>query len=149
MNTKPIVDFNDLDLSVLDELAELQARRTLLVGRLTQMDERRGDVAPAVYLRVRADDEQQRKKLEGEEQPLKHNARSIYARVRDRIDALEREEGDARLNLQERNLTCVKPRLMPESTGAPLILAMPSKYASVFYQFLAAKRICPSPLKSN
>ena len=101
MNTTPIIDFNDLDLSVLDELAELQARRTQIVGRLTQMDERRGDVAPAVYLRVRADYEQQRKRLETEEQPLKQNARSIYARVRDRIDALEREEGDARLNLQE------------------------------------------------
>jgi hypothetical protein len=101
MNTTPIVDFNDLDLSVLDELGELQARRTLLVGRLAQMDERRSDVAPAVYLRVRADYEQQRKKLESEEQPLKQNARSIYARVRDRFDVLEREEGDARLNLQE------------------------------------------------
>ena len=101
MNTTPIVDFNDLDLSVLDELTELQTRRTQIVGRLTQMDERRGDVAPAVYLRVRADYEQQRKRLEIEEQPLKQNARSIYARVRDRIDALEREEGDARLNLQE------------------------------------------------
>ena len=101
MNTTPIVDFNDLDLSVLDELTELQARRTQIVGRLTQMDERRGDVAPAVYLRVRADYEQQRKRLENEEEPLKQNARGIYARVRDRIDTLEREEGDARLNLQE------------------------------------------------
>ena len=101
MNTTPIVDFNDLDLSVLDELADLQSRRTQIVGRLTQMDERRGDVAPAVYLRVRADYEQQRRKLELEELPLKQNARNIYARVRDRIDALEREESDARLNLQE------------------------------------------------
>lgn len=101
MNITPIVDFIDLDLSVLDELAELQTRRTQIVGRLAQMDERRGDVAPAVYLRVRADYEQQRKRLELEEQPLKQNARSIYARVRDRIDALEAEEGDARLNLQE------------------------------------------------
>jgi len=101
MNTTPIVDFNDLDLSVLDELADLQARRTQIVGRLTQMDERRGDVAPAVYLRVRADYEQQRRKLEMEELPLKQNARNSYARVRDRIDALEREESDARLNLQE------------------------------------------------
>ena len=101
MNTVSIVDFNDLDLSVLDELADLQARRTQIVGRLTQMDERRGDVAPAVYLRVRADYEQQRRKLEIEELPLKQSARNIYARVRDRIDALEREDGDARLNLQE------------------------------------------------
>lgn len=101
MNTTPIVDFNDLDLSVLDELADLQGHRTQIVGRLTQMDERRGDVAPAVYLRVRADYEQQRRKLELEELPLKQNARNIYARVRDRIDALEREESDARLNLQE------------------------------------------------
>lgn len=101
MNTQSIVDFNDFDLSVLDELAELQARSAQIVGRLTQMDERRGDVAPAVYLRVRADYEQQRKKLEIAELPLKQNARGIYARVRDRIDALEREESDARLNLQE------------------------------------------------
>jgi Inner membrane component of T3SS, cytoplasmic domain len=95
------IDLNDLDLSVLGELNDLKEERSTLMTRLQQMDERKTEVAPAVYLRVRADYETQRLKLETQERPLKHNALEIYAKLRNRIDELEREDADAKLNLQE------------------------------------------------
>jgi hypothetical protein len=94
-------DLKELDLSVLDDLTELQSQRVVLLGRLKQMEERRNDVAAPVYLRVRADYEQQRIKLESEEAPKKRVAKDIYLKLRDRLDALEREDGEAKLNLQE------------------------------------------------
>jgi hypothetical protein len=94
-------DLSELDLSVLEQLSELKLERSTLEERLKQMDERRSEVVPAVYLRVRADYEHQRNKLELQERPLKDQARAIYASLRDRIGVLERSDSDAKLNLQE------------------------------------------------
>jgi hypothetical protein len=94
-------DLNSLDLSVLDQLAELKEQRETLQARLKQMDERRSEVLPAVYLRVRSDYEQQRIKLAALEAPLKNDAREVYSQLRERLDSLARETDEAQISLQE------------------------------------------------
>lgn len=101
MSQTSALDLQALDLTVLDELAQLQVTRQTLTDRLKQMDERRAEVPAPVFLRVRADYEQQRSRLELEERPKKKSAKEIYAKLRSRLDALEQADAEAKLNLQE------------------------------------------------
>ncbi len=89
------------DLAVLDALAALKDKRTTIQERIAQMEQRRTEVAAAIYLRVRADYETQVRGLETEEAPLKHKARELYAQLRDSLYQVERENADIMLNLQE------------------------------------------------
>lgn len=95
------LDLQSLDLTVLDELAQLQVTRQTLTERLKQMDERRAEVPAPVFLRVRADYEQQKSRLELDERPKKKAAKEIYAKLRTRLDVLEQADAEAKLNLQE------------------------------------------------
>lgn len=101
MSQTAALDLQALDLTVLDELAQLQVTRQTLSDRLKQMDERRSEVPAPVFLRVRADYEQQRSRLELDERPKKKSAKEIYAKLRSRLDALEQADAEAKLNLQE------------------------------------------------
>lgn len=101
MSQTAALDLQALDLTVLDELAQLQVTRQTLTERLKHMDERRSEVPAPVFLRVRADYEQQRSRLELDERPKKKSAKEIYAKLRSRLDALEQADAEAKLNLQE------------------------------------------------
>lgn len=101
MSQTTALDLQALDLTVLDELAQLQVTRQTLTERLKHMDERRSEVPAPVFLRVRADYEQQRSRLELDERPKKKSAKEIYAKLRSRLDALEQADAEAKLNLQE------------------------------------------------
>ena len=91
----------ETDLAVLDGLGELKAKRDVIQERLAQMEQRRTEVAAPIYLRVRADYEQQVRELESEEAPLKQTARALYAKLRAALDQVERESDEIRLNLAE------------------------------------------------
>jgi hypothetical protein len=89
------------DLAVLDALAALKDKRTTIQERIAQMEQRRTEVAAAIYLRVRADYETQVRGLESEEAPLKLKARELYSQLRDSLYQVERENADITLGLQE------------------------------------------------
>jgi hypothetical protein len=93
--------FANLDLSVLDELAELKAQREVMQQRLAAMEERRAEVAPPVYLRVRGDYEAQKQALLEKEQPVQAKAKALYGELHDALDKLERESESAKLSQQE------------------------------------------------
>ncbi len=93
--------FTNIDLSVLDELAELKTQRDVMQQRLAAMEERRAEVAPPVYLRVRGDYESQRQLLSEQAQPLQAKARALYAQLHEALEKLEREAENAKLSQQE------------------------------------------------
>lgn len=93
--------FANLDLSVLDELAELKTQRDVMQQRLAAMEERRSEVAPAVYLRVRGDYEAQKQALVQQALPMQAKARSLYAELHEALETLERESESAKLSQQE------------------------------------------------
>jgi len=93
--------FADLDLSVLDELAELKTQAEVMHQRLAAMEERRAEVAPAVYLRVRGDYESQKQVLVQQALPKQAKARALYAELHEALETLERESESAKLSQQE------------------------------------------------
>jgi len=93
--------FANLDLSVLDELAELKTQREVMQQRLAAMEERRSEVAPAVYLRVQGDYEAQKDSLIQQALPLQAKARALYAQLHEALETLERESESAQLSQQE------------------------------------------------
>ena len=94
-------ELDNLDLSVLDQLQDLKVGREALQARLRAMDERRSEVAAPVYLRVRADYEQQKQKLVDQEAPLKARAKELFNRLREALERLDREFEETKLSLQE------------------------------------------------
>ena len=93
--------FTNIDLSVLEELAELKTQRDVMQQRLAAMEERRAEVAPPVYLRVRGDYESQQRALLEKAQPLQAKARALYAQLHEALEKLEREAESAKLSQQE------------------------------------------------
>jgi hypothetical protein len=96
-----VLDLKALDLSVLDSLKELKSEREAIESRLQKMEERKHEVAPPIYLRVRSDYESQKQELLAQETPLRHRASQIYADVRKHLDGVEKRFDDAQLELQE------------------------------------------------
>ena len=99
-----------IDLAPLEELTAIQQELDVLAGRLKAMEERKGQVAPAVYQRVASDYAAQRATLEQRAEPLRAKARGEYARLhalRTQCEAdhaaiaLDREEIEFRFTLGE------------------------------------------------
>lgn len=99
-----------IDVKPVDALKELKRERDVLDERLKQMESLKGEVAEAVYLRVRADYETRTKSLEEQAAPLRVAAREQYTaltRLLERFNAdheavtLDRQEIELRHKLGE------------------------------------------------
>lgn len=137
-----------IDVSPLESLGRIKQELDTLETRLKAMEERRESVAAAVYTRVRADYETQRRKLEGEAAPLKATAREQYARLREllaRSEAdhettrLDREEIEFRFSLGEfdeaehkKRLKAVDKQLADKATAREQAEAMKQRFVAVF-----------------
>lgn len=92
------------DLSVLDQLKALRAQIDTLDGRLKAMEEKRGQVADQVYVRVRSDYAAQREQLSAQAAPLKVQARELYGQLQANLVKLDEAFEDHRLATEELEL---------------------------------------------
>lgn len=90
-----------IDTSVLDKLTGLKSEIETLDQRLAAMEERKEQVAEAVYKRVRSDYETRRRSLEQESAPLKAAAREQYVKLYALISRSEADHEAARLDREE------------------------------------------------
>lgn len=90
-----------IDISPLDKLTGLKDEIDTLDQRLVAMEERREQVAEAVYTRVRADYEARRQGLEQESAPLKAAAREQYVKLFALLSRSEADHEAARLDREE------------------------------------------------
>lgn len=92
------------DLTVLDQLKGLHDQIETLDGRLRAMEEKRGQVADQVYVRVRADYAGQREQLVAQAAPLKVRARELYGQLQAQLTRLDAAFEDHRLATEELEL---------------------------------------------
>jgi hypothetical protein len=137
-----------IDVSPLESLGRIKQELDTLETRLNAMEARRESVAAAVYMRVRADYETQRRALEAEAAPLKATARDQYARLRElllRSEAdhettrLDREEIEFRFSLGEfdepehkKRLKAVDKQLADKAAAREQAEAMKQRFVAVF-----------------
>ncbi|MCB1608760.1 MAG: hypothetical protein KDI71_17475 [Xanthomonadales bacterium] len=95
------LDLGSLDLSVLDQLADVQGQLSQIDTRLKAMDEKRSAVAEQVFNRVRKDYMEQRQELMAKATPLKESARELYNQVRSAMTELEQAFEAARMDQEE------------------------------------------------
>lgn len=95
------LDLESLDLSVLDQLAEIQGELSQVDSRLKTMDEKRSSVAEQVFNRVRKDYMDQRQGLVAKAEPLKASAKQLYNQVRSAMAELEQAFEAARMDQEE------------------------------------------------
>jgi hypothetical protein len=138
-----------IDLGPLDELMTIKAELDTLDTRLQAMEERKGNVAEAVYVRVRSDYESRRQALEQQAAPLKSAAREQYARLftlLSRFEAdhqaiqLDREEVEFRHSLGEyadgeykERMAAIDERLSSGSAARDKALAMRKRFVDAFH----------------
>jgi hypothetical protein len=94
-------ELSAIDTSALDTLTELKGEIETLDQRLESMEERKSQVAEAVYKRVRADYEARRRSLEQESAPLKAAAREQYVKLYALLSRSEADHEAARLDREE------------------------------------------------
>jgi hypothetical protein len=137
-----------IDLGPLDELTTIKSELDTLDSRLQAMEERKGNVAEAVYLRVRSDYESRRQALEQQAAPLKAAAREQYARLftlLSRFEAdhqaiqLDREEVEFRHSLGEfadgeykERMAAIDERLSSGSAAREKALSMRKRFVDAF-----------------
>ncbi|MCK7592096.1 FHA domain-containing protein [Pseudomarimonas salicorniae] len=90
-----------IDTSALEKLTRLKSEVETLDQRLEAMEERKDQVAEAVYKRVRADYEARRRTLEQESAPLKAAAREEYVKLFALLSRSEADHEAARLDREE------------------------------------------------
>ncbi len=140
---------DEIDVGPLEGLTRIKTELDTLDARLEAMEARRGEVAEAVYLRVRGDYEARRRKLEDDAAPLKAAAREQYARlfqVLTRSEAdheaarLDREEIDFRHSLGEFDDTEYKQRIAGVDQQLAERAALREQAAALRERFVAAFR---------
>lgn len=89
------------DLSVLDQLKEIRGRIDTLDSRLKAMEEKRGQVADQVYVRVRSDYASQREQLVAEAAPMKVRGRELYGQLQGEMIKLDEAFEEHRLAHEE------------------------------------------------
>lgn len=152
---------NEIDVSPLEALTRIKAELETLDGRLQTMEERKADVAEAVYLRVRGDYESRRVALERDAAPLKVAAREQYARLyalltRSEADheaaRLDREEIDFRHSLGEfdeaeykRRIAEVDEQLAARATAREQAMALRQRFVAAFRSEDELKAESPPP----
>jgi hypothetical protein len=97
-------ELSAIDLSAIDALKTLKAEQDVLDERLKAMEAMKGEVASAVYLRVREDYEKRQRALDEQSRPLKQSAREQYARLRTLLDRFEADHEAVKLDQQELEL---------------------------------------------
>ncbi len=93
-----------IDVSTIDQLNTLKKDRDVLDERLKGLDAVRADFADAVYQRVRGDYEKRLAALDAEALPLKHAARTEYAKLRELNTRFEADHEAIKLDQQELEL---------------------------------------------
>jgi len=93
-----------IDVSAIDQLNTLKKDRDVLDERLKGLDDVRKDFADAVYQRVRGDYEKRLSALDAEALPLKHAARTEYAKLRELNERFEADHEAIKLDQQELEL---------------------------------------------
>lgn len=93
-----------IDLSAIESLKTLKQEQDVLDERLKSMDAMKGDVAAAVFTRVRADYTKRQQALDEQSRPLKQAAREQYARLRELLEKFEADHEAIKLDQQELEL---------------------------------------------
>ncbi len=93
-----------IDVSTIDQLNTLKKDRDVLDERLKGLDAVRAEFAEAVYQRVRGDYEKRLAALDAEALPLKHAARTEYAKLRELNTRFEADHEAIKLDQQELEL---------------------------------------------
>jgi hypothetical protein len=93
-----------IDLSAIESLKKLKAEQDVLDERLKAMEDLKGEVANAVYLRVREDYQKRQNSLDEQSRPLKQAARDQYARLRTLLARFEADHEAVKLDQQELEL---------------------------------------------
>lgn len=94
-------ELNRIETAPIDALKTLKDEEDVLEGRIASMDGLKGDVAEAVYARVRADYAARLDALRAEAQPLKQQARTQYALLRALLARLDAEAESMKLDREE------------------------------------------------
>jgi hypothetical protein len=95
---------NKIEIASADALKRLREEREVLEGRIKAMDDMKGDVQEAVYLRVRSDYSQRVHQLHDQARPLLEEARKQYAELRVILDKLQGDIDAVNLDRQELEL---------------------------------------------
>jgi len=90
-----------IDVAPVDALKELKRERDVLDERLKQMDAIKGEVAEAVYIRVRADYETRCRTLEQQADPLRGKAREQYTNLTRLLERFKADHEAVTLDRQE------------------------------------------------
>jgi FHA domain-containing protein len=93
-----------IDLSAIESLKKLKLEQDVLDERLKAMEDLKGEVANAVYLRVREDYQKRQNSLDEQSRPLKQAARDQYARLRTLLARFEADHEAVKLDQQELEL---------------------------------------------
>jgi len=95
---------NQIDIAPADALKRLRDEREVLEGRIKAMDEMKGQVADAVYLRVRSDYAHRVQGLIDQSRPLLDQARGQFASLQAILNSLQGALDAANLDRQELDL---------------------------------------------
>ena len=95
---------NKIEIASADALKRLREEREVLEGRIKAMDDMKGDVQEAVYLRVRSDYSQRVQQLHEQARPLLEEARKQYSELRVILDKLQGDIDSVNLDRQELEL---------------------------------------------
>ena len=93
-----------IDLSAIESLKTLKQEQDVLDERLKSMEAMKGEVAAAVFTRVRADYTKRQQALDEQSRPLKQAAREQYARLRELLEKFEADHEAIKLDQQELEL---------------------------------------------
>ena len=96
-----IEELQQIDTSAIEELRKIKQDQEVLRDWLGKMEAKKGNVADAVFARVRKDYEGRNAALEEKARPLKDRARGEYAKLRASIDRFEKALELAKLDKEE------------------------------------------------
>lgn len=94
-------ELKNIDVAPADALKALKDEQDVLEGRIKAMEEKKADVAEAVYQRVRGDYASRLDALRAQALPLKEQARAQYAQLKAILATLEAAHEAVKLDKQE------------------------------------------------
>ena len=94
-------ELKKIEVAPADALKALKDEQDVLEGRIKAMEEKKADVAEAVYQRVRGDYASRLDALRAQSLPLKEQARTQYAQLKSILSTLEAAHEAVKLDKQE------------------------------------------------
>ena len=94
-------ELKKIEVAPADALKALKDEQDVLEGRIKAMEEKKADVAEAVYQRVRGDYASRLDALRAQSLPLKEQARAQYAQLKSILGTLEAAHEAVKLDKQE------------------------------------------------